>query len=239
LRHLNALKDEFLSTMNDQMRNPLASMRMAICMLRQPGLLPERQARYLNILEQECNREIDLINDLLTLQELESQKTRLQPQQTDIKGIITNLQQSFLEKWSAKELALEVNLPERTLMLDTDGESVKRVLQELLTNAEKYSEPDTKVVLSATYQTNQKVPSITLSLSNVGYGISLAEQDYIFEKFRRGVGMMQKGIPGTGLGLALVKYLVQHLNGTISVSSTPITDSQSWLTCFTLTLPQM
>lgn len=239
LRRLNALKDEFLSTMSDQMRNPLASMRMAICMLRQPGLPVERQIRYLDILEQQCNLEINLINDLLTLQELESQKSQLQPQKVDIREMIKKLEQSFTEKWSIKGLSMEVHLPKRSLVLDTDADSVSRIIQELLTNAGKYSEPDTKVVLRASYQVNQKVPQVILSLSNIGSSISPAEQDYIFEKFRRGEGVMQKGIQGTGLGLALVKCLVQHLNGTITVSSSPIDNSQSWLTCFTLTLPQM
>lgn len=239
LRRLNALKDEFLSTMSDQMRNPLASMRMAICMLRQPGLPVERQVRYLDILEQQCNLEINLINDLLTLQELESHKSQLQPQKVDMREMIQRLEQSFTEKWSVKGLSMEVHLPKRSLVLDTDADSVNRILTELLTNAGKYSEPDTKVVLRAIYQANQKVPQIVLSLSNIGSSISPAEQEYIFEKFRRGEGVMQKGIQGTGLGLALVKCLVEHLNGVITVSSSPMSDSQSWLTCFTLTLPQM
>ncbi|MBE9229096.1 HAMP domain-containing histidine kinase [Phormidium sp. LEGE 05292] len=239
LRRLNALKDEFLSTMNDQMRNPLASMRMAICMLRQPGLPVERQVRYLDILEQQCNLEINLINDLLTLQELKSHKTKLQPQKVDIREIIERLEQSFTEKWSVKGLSMEVHLPKRSLILYTDADSVNRILNELLTNAGKYSEPDTKVVLRAIYQANQKVPQIVLSLSNIGSSISPAEQDYIFEEFRRGEGVMQKGIQGTGLGLALVKSLVEHLNGVITVSSSLIENSPSSLTCFTLTLPQM
>lgn len=239
LRRLNALKDEFLSTMSDQMRNPLASMRMAICMLRQPELPVERQVRYLDILEQQCNLEINLINDLLTLQELESHKSQLQPQKVDMREIIERLEQSFTQKWSAKGLSMEVHLPKRSLVLDTDADSVNRILSELLTNAGKYSEPDTKVVLRAIYQVNQKVPQIVLSLSNIGSSISPTEQEYIFEKFRRGEGVMQKGIQGTGLGLALVKCLVEHLNGVITVSSSPMSDSQSWLTCFTLTLPQM
>jgi signal transduction histidine kinase len=190
-------------------------------------------------LEQQCNLEINLINDLLTLQELESHKSQLQPQKVDMREMIQRLEQSFTEKWSVKGLSMEVHLPKRSLVLDTDADSVNRILTELLTNAGKYSEPDTKVVLRAIYQANQKVPQIVLSLSNIGSSISPAEQEYIFEKFRRGEGVMQKGIQGTGLGLALVKCLVEHLNGVITVSSSPMSDSQSWLTCFTLTLPQM
>ena len=239
LRQLNALKDEFLSTMSDQLRNPLASMKLAICHLRRPGLPLERQAKYLDILEQQCNLEINLINDLLTLQQLESNKSRLHPEKIDIKQVIENLEQSFHEKWAAKGLTLEVYLPERSLLLQTDLESVNRILQELLTNAGKFSDRETTVILHLTAQLDGEIPQIALTLSNIGSGISPTEQDYIFDKFRRGEGVMSKGIQGTGLGLALVKCLVQQLNGTINVSSTPIDDTQSWLTCFTLTLPQM
>lgn len=124
-------------------------------------------------------------------------------------------------------------------MLQTDLDSVDRILQELLTNAGKYSDPDTAVHLCATHEVNPQNPQIVLTLSNTGPGISLADQDYIFDKFRRGQGVSEQVIQGTGLGLALVKCLVQHLNGTITVSSNQISHSQLWLTCFTLTLPQM
>lgn len=239
LRQLNQLKDEFIDTISDQLRNPLASMRMAIRMLRQPGLPAELQSKYLEILDQQCNREINLIDDILALQELKSKKAPLQMQKIDLKQTIEVLGQSFEEKWAGKGLTLAVDLPTYPLMLQSDPDSLDRILQELLTNAGKYSDPDTIVRFGVLHECDCQIPQISLSVCNIGSPISATEQEFIFEQFRRGNGVSEQIIQGTGLGLALVKCLVQHLNGTIAVSSNPIDRSHSWLTSFTVTLPQM
>ena len=239
LQELNQLKDEFMSSMSHELRTPLTTMSLAIRMLRQPTLPPERRQKYLEILEQECNKEIELINDLLSLQQLEADQASIQPQKIDLMLLIDQLAQSFEQKWADKRLTLKVESPVRSLWLNTDPESVNRILLELLTNAGKYSDPDTTVHLQVTHQAQPSVNRVVLTLSNTGPGISPADLDYIFDKFRRGRGVTQKAVQGTGLGLALVKCLVQHLNGTIEVSSCPLGNSQRSLTSFTLCLPQL
>ncbi len=126
----------------------------------------------------------------------------------------------------------------QSLMLNTDPDSLNRILLELLTNAGKYSDPDTTVHLQVTHQVQPSVNQVVLTLTNSGPGISPADLTHIFDKFRRGQGVTQKAVQGTGLGLALVKCLVEHLNGTIDVKSSPSENSQTSLTSFTLTLPQ-
>lgn len=237
LRQLNQLKDEFVSTMNHELRTPLTSMSLAIRMLRQSAALPpERQAKYLDILEQQCNQEINLINDLLKLQELESHQASLNLETIDLKPKIVHLADSFQEKWANKGLNITLDLPS-SLVLQTDAASFERILQELLTNAGKYSDPNTTIILQATYSDEPQTKQIVLTLTNFGAGISPEDVTHIFDKFRRGQGVTQQAIQGTGLGLALVKSLVQHLNGAIAVSSNPASHP-AWETCFTLTLPQ-
>ena len=238
LRHLNSLKDEFLSTMSHELRTPLTSMSLAIRMLRQPGINPERQAKYLDILEQQCTQEINLINDLLKLQQLESNQTPLKLETIDIKPKLQDLAQSFTQTWTDKGIAIDLDLPTTSLLFQTDMESFERILQELLTNAGKYSNPDTTVVLKVAHQAEPEVDRIVLTLTNIGSGISPEDIDHIFDKFRRGQGITQQAIQGTGLGLALVKCLVQQLNGNIHASSDRLKDSSAYETCFTLTLPQ-
>ncbi len=235
LRKLNELKDEFLSNMSDRLRYPLTNMLMSIRNLRLPGIAPERQVRYLDILEQECTKEINLINDLLTLQKLESPHEAPQLESIDLNTKIQDIAASFEKKLAEKGLKISVDLPEESLKLQTELESFDRILQELLTNVYKYSEHDTVVRLEAAHRVDQLIDQVIIKVTNTGCAISEEEATYIFDKFRRGKG---RWTPGTGLGLALVKSLVQHLNGAIAVESLPISDSEQSEICFTLTLPQ-
>ncbi|MCT7957957.1 GAF domain-containing sensor histidine kinase [Laspinema palackyanum] len=247
LRQLNQLKDEFLTTLSHELNTPLTSMKVAIQMLRQPGITPDRQTRYLDILESEWRRESNLVRDLLKLQEYESNQATIHVQNLDLKLVLNDIANSFQDKFEEKGLNLSLDLPKRApkgigkkfFKLNTDAESFERILHELLTNAGKYSDPGTTVYLQAAHQIDLQQNQVIVTLTNTGAGISPEDLPHIFEKFRRGQGVTQQAIGGTGLGLALVKCLVQHLNGSITVSSTPIKDSTVWETCFTLTLPQL
>lgn len=239
LQQLNQLKDEFLSSMSHELRTPLTTMSLAIRMLRHPQISQERHDKYLEILEQECNKEIDLISDLLSLQRLESNQSQFQLQNIDLMLLIKDLTDVFVEKWSTKHLALSIESPVKSLLLNTDPDSLNRVLLELLTNAGKYSHPDTTISLQVAHQVLKSHNQVVITLSNTGEGISPTDLTQIFEKFHRGQGVTKKAVKGTGLGLALVKCLVQNLNGTIEVTSSPSTDSMTHLTTFILTLPQL
>ncbi|KZL49517.1 ATPase [Nodularia spumigena CENA596] len=235
LREINELKDEFLSNMSDRLRYPLTNMLMSIKNLRLPGIAPERQARYMDILEQECTKEINLINDLLTLQKLESDQEPLQFESIDLNSKIEEISAAFEKRLGDKGLSISVDLPKQPLTLQTELDSFDRILQELLNNAYTYSEHDTIIHLKAFHQVEAQIDQIIIKVINTGRAICEEEATYIFDKFRRGKGRWH---PGTGLGLALVKSLVQHLNGAIAVESMQISDSPLSEVCFTLTLPQ-
>ncbi|MBE9168114.1 GAF domain-containing sensor histidine kinase [Pleurocapsales cyanobacterium LEGE 06147] len=238
LRQLNELKDDFLSSMSHELKTPLTSMKMAIKMLRQPELSEAMREKYLNILEQEWSREYNLIKDLLTLQKVESGEFTSHPQQLNLEQTIAPLVSAFVEKWQPdKGLNLETQLSESSLNLYADPESLEHILTELLLNAGKYSDADTTVRLSANRQANANGNEVAISISNDGAGISAEELPHIFDKFRRGKGVTARAVPGTGLGLALVKYLVEHLNGAIEVASEPLDNSKVFRTTFTIKLP--
>ncbi len=237
LRHLNQLKDEFLDTVSHELRTPLTSMALAIRMLRQTGSLNDRSTRYLDILEQQCAQETNLVNDLLALRELESQRSTIQVEEIDLGTLLNDLADFFCQTWSAKALELDVEIPPRGLRLESDRDSLNRILLELLTNAGKYSEPGSCVRLKVAVS-QESSSTIVFTLVNLGSGISPEELPYIFDKFRRCQGATQNAIQGTGLGLALVLSLVHHINGSISAFSTPTSDPQIWETCFTVKLPQ-
>lgn len=234
LQQLNELKDEFVSNISDRLRYPLTNMLMSIRNLCLPGITVERQDRYLNILESECTKEINLINDLLTLQKLESHQEPPQFETINLNTKIQALLTSFDQPLTDKRLTISVELPNQPLMLPTEVESFDRIIQELLTNVCKYSEHDTNVRFKVTHELADALDQVMIKVTNTGRGISEEEAAYIFDKFRRGKG---RWIPGTGLGLALVKSLVQHLHGAIAVESIPIPNSQLCEISFTLTLP--
>jgi signal transduction histidine kinase len=238
LRRLNQEREEFLSTVSHELRTPLTSMTLAIRMLRQADLSPERRNKYLDILEQQCTQETSLINDLLALRKLESNPTSQQFQKVDIRYLIREAAQLTEENWAEKGLTLAMELSEDPIIVYTDPDSVSRILLELLTNAYKYAEPESTIELKLGREMQASRSQVALSLKNRGDGILPEELPHIFEKFRRGQGVTKRAIQGTGLGLALVKGLVEHLNGTIAASSEPQVDSDDWETCFKVTFPQ-
>lgn len=238
LRKLNEEREEFLSTISHELLTPLTSMTLAIRMLRQANLDDERRSKYLNILEQQCVQETHLINDMLALRKLESASTPMQVQRLDLRQLMQDVVESVESGCREKDLKLLLNLPSRPLILYTDGESLHRILVELLTNAKKYSDPSSAIELTVASEGDLTAHQVVVSVRNIGAGITPDELPHIFDKFRRGRGVTKQAIQGTGLGLALVKSLVEHLDGTIAAASHPLEGNSSWETCFTITLPQ-
>ena len=239
LQQLNKLKDEFLATISHELNTPLTTMKMAIHNLRRDDLSVERRQKYLGILEEEWKREHNLIKDLLTLQKLEEEGIKLQLETVNLEQLLTQLVEEFQEKWMEKGLDFVLNLEQvssekESLTIYSDRESLRRISFELLSNAAKYSTQRTTVEIIV----SEPMPnSIRIAVKNIGHGIALGEQSYIFERFRRGKGATQKAIPGTGLGLALVKSLVEHLQGKIDLESEYNPDGVGE-TIFYVTLPK-
>ena len=237
LRYLQHLKEDFLSTLNHELRTPLTSMMLAIRMLRRPDLTPERSAMYLDILEQQCSREVGLVNDLLMLQTLGAQPAaaasqNVAHQSTDLGQLLTDLAGQAKATWQPAQLTLDCQLPAAPVVLATEPESLTKVLQELLENARKYSAPETVITLALA---DSQAPNgrVTLQISNLGMAIEADDLPHVFDQFCRGSKATKAAIAGTGTGLALVRGLMERLGGTITVSSQP-SDNQLWQTCFTL-----
>ena len=235
LNYLNYLKEDFLSTLNHELRTPLTSMMLAIRMLRRPDLTPERAAMYLNILEQQCSREINLVNDLLMLQSVNSKQPKFSIETIDLVSVLTTVVEREQGQLTRAQLKLQLDLPENAVIMATSQDYLNRVLQELLTNACKYAAPRSTITLRLVDQLATR-HSIKLCVTNTGSGIHPEEIPYIFEKFRRGQDATKNAVPGTGTGLALAKELLEQLGSTIAVSSQPLTRHR-WQTCFTVELP--
>ena len=233
LEELNQLKDDFLSTVSHELRTPMSNMKMAIHMLR-TVTAPEKQARYLDILQAECYREIELINDLLDLQRLEASAYPVSLESIDLQTCLTTMIEPFYSRTGDRQQVLTVQLPTTFPPFTTDKATLERVVAELLNNACKYTPPGKVVTLTVTQNSMaaqcDAVPCIIFTVGNQ-VEIPASELPHIFEKFYRVPNADPWKQGGTGLGLALVQRLIAQLDGVILVES-----SNGW-THFSIQLP--
>ncbi|HEY9660105.1 MAG TPA: ATP-binding protein, partial [Allocoleopsis sp.] len=220
LERLNQLKDDFLSTVSHELRTPLANIKMAIHMLRTAPSSDKRD-RYMAILEAECSRETELINDLLDLQKLENDSYTVLLEPIELKTWVPSIIAPFASRAFDRQQVLDIDLAPDIPVLLSDRRSLERILAELVNNACKYTPPQGNIRLQVTYLPGDdpdSLPVTTFVVSNQAT-VPPEELPRLFEKFYRipRSDPWQQG--GTGLGLALVKKLVETLQGSISVTS--------------------
>ncbi|MGP1382607.1 MAG: GAF domain-containing protein [Thainema sp.] len=226
LERLHQLKDDFLSTVSHELRTPMASIKMATHMLNvslasleglqnsQNPKMPMIQ-RYLDILQEECQRETTLINNLLDLTRLEAGTESLQLTPIQLRSVILQLGEPFIERSQQHQQRLAFELPNHLPTIVTDLDYLERIVLELLNNACKYTPAHGTITVGCA----ATAAGITLRISNSGTEISPADCDRIFDRFYRIPNNDPWKHGGTGLGLALVKQLVEALQGTIRVES--------------------
>lgn len=226
LAELNRLKDEFLSTVSHELRTPITNVKMAVQMLRTASS-EEKRSKYLRILEQEATREADLINDLLDLQQLQVTLQPLDLELIDLSEWLPRLIEPFQPRFTACQHRFQIDAPNDLLPIASEVTALRRILAELLNNACKYTAAGGEIRLSIQPEPNA---GITFIICNQAI-ISAAELSKIFDKFYRCRNADPWKQGGTGLGLALVKKLVERLQGTIQAASV-----HGWTT-FTVKLP--
>lgn len=222
LERLNQLKDDFLNTVSHELRTPMSNMMMAIQMLdimmqREGPLNAENHqiAKYLGILREEGKREVNLINDLLDLQRLSTEVIPLTPSTILLQDWISQLIKPFESRLQHQQQTLAVDIPIDLPPITTDLPSLERILTELLNNACKYTSGGERIALIARAVDGE----LQLKVSNTGVEIASTELSRIFDKFYRIPNHDPWKHAGTGLGLALVKKLVESLGGTIQATS--------------------
>lgn len=226
LERLNRLKDDFISTVSHELRTPLTSLKMALHML-QVAPAREKQAQYLSIAQRECQREIELINDLLDLQRLKAGAYALNLQTLTWEALLGDLLLAIGERARTKGQTFQANVPLES-SITTDPLLLGRILRELLHNAVKYTPVQGSIRLRIGTESRRSVVEVSNSQE-----IPAEELTRIFDRFYRIPSHDPWKEGGTGLGLALVKQMVDQLRGSIEVNS-----SAGWTT-FTLHLPPL
>ena len=217
LQRLNRLKDEFLSTISHELRTPLTNMKMAIVMLKTTPS-EERRENYLQILDDECIRETNLINDLLDWQRLDTGAKPFLIETIQIQSWLPQVLTSFLVRMQKHQQRFHLDIQPALLPLVSDRNSLERIVIELLSNACKYTSPGGEIGLKVQQYSGSTLIT-EFSVYNSGTQIPSSETKRIFEKFYRIPSNDSWEQGGTGLGLALVQKLVEQLSGTITVQS--------------------
>lgn len=237
LEQLNILKDDFLSTVSHELRTPLSNMKMAIHMLK-VFPVPEKVQQYLKILDTECKREIELISDLLDLQRLEAGQESIALETINLNTLLPTILEAFKSRAKERKQILNSKYPKQLPSIYSNNNSLGRILAELLNNACKYTQDGGEIMFlvekkdkKSSKKSLSETPSYIKFIVSNPSQIPESELPKIFNKFYRVPNADPWKQGGTGLGLALVKKLVEQLNGNMIASS-----SNGWTT-FTVELP--
>ena len=222
LERLNLLKDDFLKTISHELRTPLTNIEMGADTLRMILEQPNWQQQHLKaasesleILEEGCQREIKLVNDLLELVHLDARTEPLTVEPVDLNLLISYIAKLFSPRVKQQQQQLKLDLPETLPLIETNPTILERILTELLNNACKYTPQGENINVSM--ELNDR--TLKLMVANSGIEMTDAELERIFDKFYRVPQSDRWQYGGTGLGLALVKKQVEYLGGSINAKN--------------------
>ena len=210
----NRAKDEFLATVSHELRTPLASILGWTRLLRRGGLSAEKQARALETLERNARAQTRLVEDLLDVSRIVSGKTRLNVETADLKAIVEAAVDSIRPGADGRGVQLHASLEPCTLA--GDPERLHQILWNLLSNAVKFTPRGGRVTVSLAVRDRTAI----LTVSDTGQGIRPDFLPHVFERFRQADATSTRAYGGLGLGLAIVRHLVELHGGTVSASST-------------------
>lgn len=231
LEQLNQLKEDFLSTISHELRSPLSTVKMAVQMLKaslSTVPLTETTAhqigRYLQILNDECQREINLVNDLLELARLDGDTPLALRSPVILQEWVPHIAHRFADRIQQQQQTLHITIPPNLPPCSTNLLDLERILTELLQNACKYTPVREAIAITVNLIPNDDwmdcSSQLWITVSNTGVELPAAECERIFDKFYRIPSHDPWKHGGTGLGLALVKKLVERLEGTVEVEGT-------------------
>jgi two-component system, OmpR family, sensor histidine kinase VicK len=225
-RRLERMKDEFISTVSHELRTPLTSLRASLGLI-QSGALdkrPEKQRQMVEMAIGNCDRLTRLVNDILDFDGAE--KKRLPLNRAPVEAIDLLRRAADVAHAAATQSRMEFRIDAKASPVFADSERVMRVLNELVTNAIKFSQPGTTIQLSARDTTGSGrgdsasgAKEVCFIVADQGRGIAPEKLERIFEPFQQGDASDSRALGGTGLGLALCRSIVEQHGGRIWAES--------------------
>ncbi len=230
LRRLNRLKSLFLSMSAHDLRAPLTSIGgYASLLLEIMSDAPADTLKYLGIILSQSEQMNRIISDFLDLDKLEQGLLSLHLESCDLNQIIARVSAAMQVVADSRQIAIALALPSPPLYIWADPDKLYRIIYNLVSNAVKYTPRNGRVHIEA----RQSDEQITLQVSDNGHGMSEEQLDNLFQLYYRTENARKSKTKGTGLGLYIVKMLVEAHQGRITVASKPGAGS-----IFTVTLPR-
>ncbi|HYQ17912.1 MAG TPA: HAMP domain-containing sensor histidine kinase, partial [Polyangiaceae bacterium] len=225
---LNLAKDEFLSTVSHELRTPLNAILGWVDMLRKSPHNAEVE-RAAAVIHRNAKAQAKMIEDVLDLSRIISGKLRLDLDNCDLAGLVDEVLAVVRPAAEAKQLSITLVRPERACAMTGDCRRLQQVLWNLLSNAVKFSEPRGSIHVELA--TDDKVA--TLRVRDDGRGIEPAFLPFVFERFKQADGSSTRHAGGLGMGLSLVRHIVELHGGAVNASS----GGRNRGATFTVTLP--
>jgi PAS domain S-box-containing protein len=211
------MKSEFVSTVSHELRTPMTSIKgfVDLLLLGAAGDVSERQKHFLNIIKTNVDRLATLVGDLLDLSRIETGRLRLKLERIDFSDVVKVVVDSLRAKIESKKLETIVDLPDYLPMVMGDRDRLIQILTNLVANAYQYTPPGGQIQIAVTPNDD----SIQVTVADNGIGISDEDQTKIFDRFFRADHPIVRETGGTGLGLPIVKNLIELHGGDLWLRS--------------------
>jgi signal transduction histidine kinase len=225
----NRLKEDFLATLSHELRTPLNALLGWLHMLKMPNADEATKKRALESIERNARAQAVLINDLLDVSRVVSGKLRLEQRSVDLSGVVLAAIDAVRPAARAREIELNVSLGSIAREVWGDPDRLQQIVWNLLSNAVKFTPPNGRIELAV----EETGGAVQISVTDTGVGIDAAFLPHVFERFRQADSSTTRPQAGLGLGLAIVRHLVDLHGGTVTVSSPGLGRGAT----FTVTLP--
>jgi len=215
LREADRRKDEFLATLAHELRNPLAPIRHAAAVATLPGAKPDQVRRSHAVIDRQVRHMAVLLDDLLDISRITQGKLRLRLDIVDLQDVIDAAVEASRPMLVSKKHRLSVAVPPHTVQVNADSVRLAQILSNLLNNAAKYTDPGGLIRLSVTTEAGE----IVIRVADNGVGIANDALPTLFTMFSQIKSALDRAEGGLGIGLSLVKGLVELHGGSVSAQS--------------------
>lgn len=231
-RQLQQFKTDFYSMITHDLRNPAGGALLALQLLswEDSNNLTASQKELISLATQAAQQLNNLINDYLDFAKIDAGFLRIDPSETEIVSLLENAVRLFSVQAQTRKQRLSVHTPDKPIYAWVDGERLKQVFENLTSNAIKYTPENGEIDVTLLHDGQH----IVVEVKDNGFGISPAQMVELFSKYHRGTSKSVRAIRGTGLGLYVVKEIVEAHGGTITADSEGVAGKGSR---FQLTIP--